>query len=238
MKVMTFNIQHLLYNPEQRIDAQPFAGLIQKYEADFCGLNEVRGDGPADDYTDQTNALGDLLGFFRYFGQAISIDGNPYGNAVVSRYPIQNAETFLIPDPEEKIPRKYYESRSIIRTVLNVDGTDVCLLVCHMGLVESERHNAVAALCQLIDECSIPLIVMGDFNAQPNSEELQPLFARLQDSARMDSSSTAFTFASYLPQCKIDYILYRGLECTSAQIISEIVSDHFPILAEFKLPSQ
>ena len=237
MKVMTFNIQHLLYYPDMCITPTPFADLIRKYDVDFCGLNEVRGEGALDGYTDQTNTLGDALGYARYFGEAIRVEGNsPYGNAVVSRFPLKIAETVRIPDPARTEQNSYYESRCIIRSVVEVDETEVCFLVCHMGLVESERQNAVKALCSIIDHCSLPVIVMGDFNATPNASVLAPLFERLQDTASLESEALN-TFSSYDPHMKIDYILYRGLQCISVQTIQEIVSDHFPIFAEFALPS-
>ena len=39
----------------------------------------------------------------------------------------------------------------------------------------------------------------------------------------------------YDPEKKIDYIFYRDLTCKNVTTVSEIVSDHFPIIAEFCL---
>lgn len=40
---------------------------------------------------------------FDLFAQAIAFDGvNPYGNALLSRYPIETAQTILVPDPETR----------------------------------------------------------------------------------------------------------------------------------------
>ena len=33
---------------------------------------------------------------------------------------------------------------------------------------------------------------------------------------------------------KMDYENYRGLECTGVETINKVVSDHLPIIAEFK----
>ena len=71
MKVMTFNIQHCLEYKKNKINIPLFAEKIKEYGADVCGLNEVRGKGSLFGYTDQTNALGNGLGFNRYFAHAI-----------------------------------------------------------------------------------------------------------------------------------------------------------------------
>ena len=97
MKVMTFNIQHALDYQKQIIDIDLFVNAVKKYSADFCCLNEVRGEGPIEGYTDQTNAIADGLGFYRYFGEAIKVGGtSPYGNAIVARSPFKAVENAAI----------------------------------------------------------------------------------------------------------------------------------------------
>ena len=235
MKVMTFNIQHALDFKKRIIDTDLFADAIKKHNVDFCGLNEVRGQGPIDGYTDQTNAIADRIGYNRYFGEAIKVGGtSPYGNAVLSRYPLKSVETIKIPDPdkENEINRDgepvHYESRCIIKAVIEENGKDICILVTHFGLAESERINAVNTLCTIIDTTNLPIILMGDFNTEPNEELLAPLLGRMKN---VDTSAN--TFPSDNPQIKIDYILYKGLECIYSETINEIYADHLPIIAEF-----
>ena len=241
MRILTFNIQHALDYKNQTINTKLFAEKINEYGADICGLNEVRGDGPLEGYTDQTNAIADELGFYRYFGEAIKVKGtSPYGNAIVSNIPYKAAETIKIPDSEKKdeINRDgepvHYESRIIIKSVFEKDGKDLCILVTHMGLAVSERINAAKTLCDIIDETEMPVILMGDFNSLPDDEILAPLFDRLEDTDSFAITPDAHTFASYKPEIKIDYILFKGLKCIHTETIDEIVSDHFPIMAEFE----
>lgn len=234
---MTFNIQHALDFKKQIIDTDLFADAIIKHNVDFCGLNEVRGDGPIDGYTDQTNAIGDAIGFYRYFGEAIKVRGtSPYGNAVMSQYPLKSVETIRIPDPdaENEINRDgepvHYESRCIIKSVIEENGREVCILVTHFGLAESERINAVKTLCGIIDNTDLPIILMGDFNSEPDEELLTPLFERLKS---VDASEN--TYPSDKPEIKIDYIFYKGLKCKYSETINEIYADHLPIVAEFEI---
>lgn len=235
MKVMTFNIQHALDFKKHIIDTDLFADAIAKHGVDFCGLNEVRDNGPIDGYTDQTNAIADRLGYHRYFGEAIKVCGtSSYGNAAVSKIPFKSVETIKIPDPDKanEINRDgelvHYESRCIIKAVINDNKKDICILVTHFGLAESERISAVNKLCEIIDNTYLPIILMGDFNTEPDESLLTPLFERMKS---VDTSDN--TFPSDKPRIKIDYILYKGLECRYSETINEIYADHLPIVAEF-----
>lgn len=235
MKIMTFNIQHCLDYKNRVIDFDLFAGAIKKYGADVCGLNEVRDKGLVKDYLPQTDIIGDKLGFFRYFGESIKVERtSPYGNAIVSRFPIASVRTIKIPDPFFKFERAKYESRSIIKAVIPVENINICFLVTHMGLAAGERKNAVKTLCNLLDEIDMPVILMGDFNAEPNDDVFAPLYQRLNDTQTKSVNPGVKTFPSDKPKMKIDYMFYRGLECVKAETITEVYSDHLPIIAEFK----
>lgn len=236
MRVMTFNIQHCHEWLENRINISVFAEKIKEFDADFCGLNEVRGFGGLPGYTDQTNTIGDAIGYNRYFGQVIRVGGlGPYGNAFVTKYDIISAKTVKIPDTDDRTEKSNYESRGVISAIIDINGTQVRFLVCHMGLSKAEQKCAVETLCPIIDETDIPLILMGDFNTTPDSGVLDPLFERLYNADDMSVNPGAYTYASYDPEMKIDYILYKGLNCKKSETVCEIVSDHFPIIADFEI---
>ena len=236
MKVMTFNIQHCLEYRKNKINIPLFADTIKLHNADVCGLNEVRGKGVLFGYTDQTNALGDSLGFERCFAQAIKVNGKgPYGNAIVSRFSLKETSTTIIPDPEDKNDNGWFETRCVLKAVISTDIGDVCFLVCHMGLEESERVNAVKTICELADATDLPIILMGDFNTTPEDNVLKPIYDRFNDTDIFAENKGAFTYPSYKPNKKIDYIFYKGLKCEYVKTIEEVISDHYPIIAEFSL---
>lgn len=234
MKFMSFNIQHATDYIRQVIDLEYFAREIRRLNPDFLGLNEVMDEGDAEEYTNQVGFFKEKLGWNGFFGLGDMIDGNnPFGNAVLTKYPIKYVENFPIPDPEDKSEPTYYESRCVIKAIVEVDGVDVCWLVCHMGLAHLERVNAVEVICRLIDETDLPVILMGDFNIEPDGEVLKPIRERLLDTADISDSAKEMTFPSDKPRKKIDYIFYRGLKCNSAETLHDVIADHLPVVADF-----
>lgn len=236
MNVMTFNIQHCLEYKKNKINIPLFAETIRLHNADVCGLNEVRGKGLLLGYSDQTNALGDCLSFNRYFAQAIKVNGKgPYGNAIVSRFPIKETETIIVPDPDDKNDDGWFETRCVLKAVISTDIGDVCFLVCHMGLEESERINAVKTICEISDSIDLPIVLMGDFNTSPENTVLKPIYERFNDTDAIAENKGVFTYPSYNPEKKIDFIFCKGLECKNVKTIEKVISDHYPIIAEFTL---
>jgi len=230
MKVMTFNIQHCLDYKKRKIDFDLFAEKIKEYDPDFCGLNEVRGKGFLAGYTNQTEKLSQKTGMNGYFGEAIKVGGiGPYGNAILCKKTPESVRIIKIPDPETKNEKVNYETRCVIKAVIEENGKDIMFLVTHMGLAVSERKNAVKTICEIADSTDLPVILMGDFNACPDEDTLKPLYERFTDTLRNDSVKT---FPSDNPEIKIDYIFFRGLECKNTKVINEVVSDHLPIITE------
>lgn len=226
ISVMSFNIQHCLNYRTRQIDFDLFAQVIRQSGADIVGLNEVNGRGAGADYLPQAEILAERLGFHAYFAQAIAFDGvNPYGNALLSHYSIETAQTILIPDPETRGYAGYYETRCLLKAVVR---TPQPLTVCvtHFGLNPDEQVLAQeTVLAQIEDQ---RCVLMGDFNMTPDAELLQSIRARMTDTAALIQGPTA-TFPSDRPDRKLDYLfLSRDLTVQSAEILPVIASDHRP----------
>ena len=97
MKLMSFNTQHCLNFITRKIDYQLMADTIIRCGADIVGLNEMRNKGENPGYDRQVEILSELTGLkYHYFAKAIDVNGaNPYGNGLLSRYPIVSTETTL-----------------------------------------------------------------------------------------------------------------------------------------------
>ena len=228
MKIMTFNILHCMNYRTKKICFEDFAEEILSYNADFVGLNEVRGKGFIKDYTAQAQKLGALTGMSHYFGKAINVLGvAPYGNAFLSKYPVISAETIKIPDPSPKKGSEMYESRAVIKAVIDA-GEKYTFIVTHMGLNLDERENAVKTILSVAPEERC--IIMGDFNCTPECAELKPIFEKYSC-----SDTETLTFPSDNPRIKIDYIFTsKDIEIIDRGTTTDVVSDHLGQWIEIK----
>jgi len=230
---MSFNTQHCLNYLEDRIDFQIMADAIKKCDADIVGLNEMRDKGVREDFENQTKMLSELTGLsHHYFACALMVRGvDPYGNALLSRYPIVSAETIPVPDPDpdDRKGTRHYETRCLLKAKL--EGS-ITVLVIHFGLNPEEHKNAVDTVLKHIE--NEKCILMGDFNVTPDNEVLKPIRERMKDTADF-FSEPLMSFPSDKPTRKIDYLFVsHDFEVVSADIPPIVASDHRPHTAEVK----
>ena len=225
MIIMSFNTQHCLNYMERKIDFEIMARAILDCDADIVGLNEMRDIGHHSEFTAQVEKLAELTGMkYFYFAQAIEVSGKgPYGNALLSRIPIIQAETISIPDPKPKRYSGYYETRCVLRARL--EG-GVTVLVSHFGLNPDEQEHAVKTVMGQI--CDEKCILMGDFNVLPDAAVLAPIRERMYDTAQC-FDGVKLSFPSDAPRRKIDYIFVsRDVKVLAADIPPIVASDHRP----------
>jgi len=231
MKIMSFNTQHCLNFKTKKIDFEVMANAILECGADIVGLQEMRGDGPDEEYTPQTEELSRLTGMTHYaFAPALHLSKGLYGNALLSRYPILSVENIPIPDPEGATKARRYETRCILKAKL---ACGLTVMVSHFGLNADERQNAVETVLKNIEleKC----VLMGDFNAGPQDAVLDPIRNVMKDTADL-FATPLFSWPSDEPKYKIDYLFATpDLEVISADIPAIVASDHRPYIADILL---
>jgi endonuclease/exonuclease/phosphatase family metal-dependent hydrolase len=207
------------------------AEAIKNCEADIVGLNEMRDLGSHPEYDAQTSNLSQLTALKNFFfAKAINFPQGPYGNALLSRYPIVSAESILIPDPEPKKYNGYYETRCLLKARLE---NGLLVLVTHFGLNPDEQENAVKTVIENLphEKC----ILMGDFNVTPDNPVLNPIRERMTDTAQLFNEEL-LSYPSDKPDVKIDYIFVSpDIEVITADIPPIVASDHRPHTAEINI---
>lgn len=230
MKVMSFNTQSCMNYLEKKIDYEIIAKAISDENPDIVGLQEMRGAGEYPDFAN-VEKLSELTGMpYYYFAKALTWPNGGYGNAFLSKIPILEAETVMIPDPEVRGYKGYYETRCILKAKL--EG-GITVLVTHMGLNPDEHENAVkTVLANVVEE---KCILMGDFNMYPDNGLLVPIYAKLTDTAtKFDCEK--LSYPSDAPRCKIDYIFVsKDVPVVSADIPAIVASDHRPHIANVSI---
>ncbi len=267
LKVMTYNIaggrDHSGDFPATTIRPEASAAVIASYAPDVVGLNEIDFNHPR---SDNRNVAGEVaactgIPYEARFGRATEL-GRPgargsYGNAFLSKHPILLSEAIVVPDPEDKSEDAYYETRGIFRNVVDIQGTEIEVLVTHFGLAKSERAESVKLLRKLITERTRPLILTGDLNVwdhavRPEWErfhEIAELYELLTDTFEYYPDQEKCTFPSRfdIPHLsdreknggkgiRIDYIFVSDeFKVDKVEIPSVTASDHVPYYAELTL---
>lgn len=227
LKFLSFNIQHCKNYITKEIDVDSVVNLIKESGADIIGLNEVYGEHKGN--LPQYEEIAKKLGFHYYFGQTFMFHGTPFGNAIISRFKLKNPETIMIPDPPIR-DNHWYETRCIIKT--NFEDIDLTVLVTHYGLFESEQENALNTTLDILNSIENKLVLMGDFNLEPDSKKIKIIEKYLDNT--LDAHN--LTYPSIEPTKKIDYIFKsKDLKLVEAKIIQKVVSDHFAHFAKIKI---
>ena len=231
LKVLSFNVLHFENYKTGEIDFDFFADAIRKVDPDIVGFNEVHGLGVDPEYEAQAEIVAGKLGMHCFFAKATNIDGdNPFGNAILSKYPVLSAEIIHIPDPENPTGTDLYETRCILKVKLDVAG-GLDVYVTHFGLNRDELEIASKTVCENVcGRC----IFMGDLNVTPDNDILDPIKKILKDTA--NENEEMLSFPSDKPFKKIDYIFIgEGIKKISSSVLPMVVSDHRPYYAELEI---
>lgn len=240
IKVMTYNLQHcldykkLLFK-KRVIDIDMFCNIIKKENPDIIGLNEVYNDINHIETVEQAKYIANKLGYnYYFFGQSIIIKETiEYGNAIISKYPLENIQVIKIDDPLIKDENVWYESRSIISCKINIDNKIINVYVTHLGLAKQEQINGIDKLLEIINPQENN-IILGDFNMKADNNAIKKLYSILNDTNSY-SKVEKFTYPSINPKMKIDYIFCNGINCVESYVVEEVGSDHLPVVSVFKI---
>ncbi len=231
LKVLSYNIH--IGNPPSRpglTDLKGIAKVINDSDADLVALQEV------DVYTkrsgkdlDQAKELAKLTGRNYYFVKTIDHDGGEYGVAILSKFPIVNKESYLLPIAEGVRS----EQRAIaIATVEIEKGVFLDFASTHFDLTPQTRLLQSAFVIDLVKKRKNPMILGGDFNATPDSKEIRLLDQYFTRSAIVNG----FTIPVVNPTKEIDYFMYTPkdyFKVEKHQVINEyFASDHLPVYLE------
>jgi endonuclease/exonuclease/phosphatase family metal-dependent hydrolase len=206
------------------------AEFLKGCNADIIGLQEVLSHSKQIPVVDLLTSLG----YTHAYGQAFTMSlangkTEEMGNAVFSKYPIVGSTVHALSEEKKRIA---------VQADINVSGTVLHVFSTH--LVHS--HQQPSEIQELQAETLIKAlpkektIVMGDFNATPDSNAVKQMRSALVDT----DPSSAPTWSVYpegCPECKpqkidtrLDYIFATAdIKISSPKVESSKGSDHLPI---------
>lgn len=155
---------------------------------------------------------------------------------VWSKYPLSDARPVDI---------KMGWTRALRTTVTAPGGQRVAVYAAHLpsvrvkvkaGFTASQRDNSAAALGEAIADETVPKVVLlGDLNGTMNDRSLAPVTSQLRSAQGAAGDGLGFSWPAAFPMARIDQIMVKGVDPTSAWTLPSTGSDHLPLAAEVKL---
>jgi len=224
--VMSWNI-HGAHGHNPRFDLERVIALIKEHDPDVIALQEIDSRRPRGrNALEPFQALKDALGTHGVDARAITTIDGDYGQAVISRWPIENPEI-------HDITYKEREPRRVIRCDVRFPGGPLRVIATHLGLSVRERRGQARKLLMLAGDVPHPTLVIGDFNDWFWFGSVRKVLA-----AALPARSRTRTFPAKLPLFRFDRIYCRpraALISATTDRRASALSDHLPVIARIRV---
>ncbi len=182
------------------------------------------------------------------------------GTALISRYPIVSYAEISLPSREASLSggndvdsMESHPHRSFSHAVIDVRGILVNAISIRFIAGRPKDHSLRENLrwgryllgvqkeeseffTEYVSRLHGPVIFGGDLNAPPRSKTMRPVERIARDAMLEHNVWGGLTFRTEFPTLRIDYLFgMNGAESTAARRLDAVVSDHFPVYAEFRL---
>ena len=212
LRILTYNIQQG-YSADGLKNYDGQLDVIREVDADVIGLQECDTNRIAGGNSDIVRYLADRLNLYSYYGPK-TVPGT-FGIALLSKYPIENPRTFYMFSEGEQT--------ATIEAQITVGDRTFNLFVTHLGnggpIVQQE------AIMQEL-EGQENVILMGDFNFRPETDQYQ-LTTRVLDDSWLLKWPQGTESQGIDPAGRIDHIFVSpGTMVADSQYLAGPQSDH------------
>ena len=230
LTVLTYNIRHG-EGTDGVFDLKRQAQVIRDSGADLVALQEVDVRTTRASGVNQAEELARLTGMQVLFGEAIPYAGGSYGDAVLTKLPMDAQMIWKLPAEPN------HEERVAVGILVTLpSGDSIRFIGTHLDHTRdpSDRVRQAKSILEQAfpaDKKVPPTLLLGDLNAQPGSEPMQVLLKRFASAAPDGLPS----FPSDVPTRAIDWVLYTPIdawEVVEVHTLDEpVASDHAPVRA-------
>lgn len=228
LTIMTYNLRFGELAGMDRL-----AEEIKAMNPDFVAIQEVdvntgRSAKMHNDGLNFVTELAQRTGLFGYYGRAIDLGKGYYGIGILSRYPAEKIEKFELPNPGAVEPRVLLEG------VFEMPGKKIVFACTHLDYCHHEtRQQQARFVVDKLKESKIPVIVAGDFNANP-----QQVYTKIFSDEMKNLTNDTKTWPADKPQEKLDYIFayppedFELKSCFVPEPSDSAASDHLPVVSK------
>lgn len=231
MKIVTYNV-HKCRGLDGRTLVRRIAEVLGTIDADIVALQEVF----ASEHgrQSQVETIAEALGHQVAFGRTRHLDGRPYGNAILSRWPIRASSNF-------KLQWTRREQRGCIRADIEAPHGIVHIFNIHMGTSYFERRHQIRSFVNQKDlhtDLAGPRVLVGDFNEWVSGLTTKVLRERFESLNMQLHIHRKKSYPGFLPFLHLDHVYFeRPLHVEQAQLVRNrktlVASDHLPLVAHF-----
>ena len=241
LRVATYNIHKGVQGlgPARRLEIHNLGLAVEQLDADIVCLQEVRRTNRREArYFDRWPAVpqAEYLapeGYEAVYRTNAYTRHGEHGNALLTRWPVLEHQ-------HEDMSDHRFEQRGLLHVQVDVQGQSVHTIVVHLGLIPGSRIRQVSQLQRFIARevpKDAPLIVAGDFNDW--GLHVKRMLAGFGLFEFDDARHRAYTYPARLPVVQLDHVYVRGLLPIGLHVprgrIWWRMSDHLPLIAEFRL---
>jgi len=230
IKTMTYNIYSA-----RKMGIEAIAIVIKKVDPDVVSLQEVERN-TAVNPMDFPKELAALTGMkYYYFAHALTLKQGDYGNVILSKYPLQDTQSFhlSVADDGDDI-------RSLGYARIEKEGKEFYFATTHLGykLDDATRLKQVGEILSHVKDLKKPIILGGDLNSRPNSQTMPALQKWFTVACEADACE--WTVPVPKPTYTCDWIIYAPSQAFdvkdyAVQSWADKESDHFPVVGTFVL---
>lgn len=220
-RIMSYNIRNAR-GMDNVTDYQRIADVIVSVSPDVVAIQELDSVTRRSNGVDILQNLGLLAEMYTTYGAAISFQGGKYGIGILSKQRPLTSKNISLPGKEER------------RTLLIAEFEDYIIFATHFSLTKEDRKASVKIIGEQAKIYNKPVFLLGDLNAEPDSEEIKSLSAEWE----ILSDVKVMTFPSDMPNRVIDYIM--GYTATGnmytihqTKVLDDsVASDHRPLFVD------
>lgn len=222
----THSWKHLLPHGERMQNLNHIAGIIGDY--DVVGLQELDAGSLRTGFINQAEYLAVRAGFPVWHDRTNRRIGRfaRHSMGILSRYSARKVSRHDLPG---RIP-----GRGVMVMRFGHGEASLTIAMMHMALSQSARQKQFEFIGELVRDHP-NVILMGDFNCEPGSAEMQWLS---RNTSLTLPTEELYTFPSWKPLKHLDHILVTpSIEIEDMSVLNYPLSDHLPISMTVRLPA-
>jgi len=222
---VTQSWKHVFPHGKHRQNLDQIADIVSDY--DIVGLQEVDGGSRRSEFINQTEYLAVKAKFPFWSHQTNRRLGNiaQHSNGLLSQFDPLDIVDHKLPGP---VP-----GRGAMVVRFGEESNPMIVVLLHLALGRKARLTQMNYISQLVHEYE-HVVVMGDMNCQPESEEFQAL---LEKAGLTAPACDLHTFPSWKPSKRLDHILVSpSLLVENVCVVDVACSDHLPISMDIVIP--